>query len=360
MALKTTNNFLNLFFGAIFIVVFYLFVKLFWSYLGPFILALILATVFYNWYEWISRRLKGRESLSAAIMCLAVLLFVGIPTGIFIGLITNEAIGLISFARNNINEETIKIIINNQWIQEQLSYLSRLFNVDLSLMTISSHFGDIGKKVGLFIYSQGTRLTANLFTAGFNLALLFFIMFYFFRDGKKFLRRIMDISPLSDKQELNIVKTFSEVGSAVFFGNLVSAMLQGFIGGLGCAVFGIGKAALLGFAIAIFSLIPTVGTLVVYIPATIFLAVAGNIYVAGGYFIYNLIFSNLIDNIIKPKLIENKIKIHPLLVFFSIIGGVRVFGLLGILYGPLIVTIFLTVLHIYEEDFKDKKNGIIA
>ncbi len=347
------KNIVNYFFLALFLLALYLFIKLFSPFLIPFILAVILVAVFYPWFTGINTFLK-HKGIASLITCTIIVVIVILPLGILLGLLSNEALDLFVWARDKLNKNTIEeIYLNNESLVEYLASIEATFNVDLSPAKITSEIGAISKNIGLFLYAQAREVTSNLVRIIFQFILLIFILFYFFRDGNTILKKFLDISPLKASHEKHLIQTFREVGSAVFWGNLVSALLQGLAASLGFLIFGPrGSIVLIGLATAVVSLVPAVGPLLIFIPGGIYHLVNGNTGMALALIIYGVVISNVLDNIVKPKMIENKIKIHPLLVFFSILGGVQVFGILGILYGPLIVTLFLTLLNIYKSDFE--------
>ncbi len=321
----------------------------------PFVLATILVTVFSPWFHTINQWLRNKQTIAAIMTCAIVLALVLIPLGVLFGLLSKEAWQLFLWAKERIQTETVAdVLANNPWISEQIATIQNTLKLDLGPENIKEQLSSVAKNIGFSIYTQARAITANIFTVILNFVLLIFILFYLFRDGDDILARIMKISPLTESQERHIIIKFQQVGRAVFWGNLVSAFLQGVMAGLGFIFFGLGNAILAGLATAISSLIPAIGTLLIYVPAAFYFFLTQQTLLGIAFIIYGIVFSNLIDNIIKPKFIETKIKVHPLLVFFSILGGVQVFGLLGILYGPVIVTIFLSLLEIYESDFQEK------
>lgn len=340
------------FFGAIFLLTLFLFIKLTSPFLVPFVLAVILVTVFSSLHESMKKIFKTMPSCASLATCGVIVIFVALPVVIFLGLLSKEAFELFIWAKERVHTENIEqFLVENPRLSSQLKSIENTFNINLAPEQLKNQVGGLGAKIGLFLYNQAKAITTNVFSVIFNFLILFFILFYLFRDGDRFLKRIMEISPLLEKQERYIIQKFKEVGSAVFWGNMVSAIFQGAAAGLGVLIFGVGNSILLGLSVALTALIPAVGPLLIYVPAGLYLMATGDYPRGIGLILYGIIVSNVIDNIIKPKMIENKIKVHPMLIFLSLIGGVQVFGILGVLYGPLIVTLFLTMLEIYETDF---------
>jgi len=343
----------KIFFYSIFILSFVLFVQILWPFATPLILAIILATVFHPLYVCLERLLKKRRALASIFSCVVICIIVIIPLGIFLGLLGKEALELVNWTESNVELAQLEnYITGNTFINTKMELFNKAFNTELTVQKITEHLTSIAGKIGPYLYESSRLIGQNIFTLIFNFTLLFFILFYFFRDGKKIIRTLMDVSPLTDNHEHHLIKTFQRVSQGVVWGNVAGAALQGLVGGLAFLIFGLGNALLWGFAFAILSLIPAIGGMLIYVPATLYLYVTDGIIVALGFFLVNFIVSNLVDNILKPKLIESKMKAHPLLVFFSILGGVSVFGVLGLLYGPLIVIIFLTLLEMERTDFK--------
>lgn len=163
---------------------------------------------------------------------------------------------------------------------------------------------------------------------------------------------MMALSPLKDAQEKQLIDKFVSVSRATLMGNLVVAIIQGILTAVIFWIAGVPSAAFWGLVTTILSLIPMLGSAVVWLPAGIILLLIGNIW--QGIFVLltgGLVVSS-IDNILRPKLVEGQTSLHPLLVFLSTIGGILVFGITGFIIGPVIVVLFLTLLDIYKLDFK--------
>jgi predicted PurR-regulated permease PerM len=344
------------FFLTLFLISFLLFGALFWPFLTTFLLAILLTSVFDGSYTFIKERLRLDKNLSALLICLLIVAAVILPISILTVLIGQEAFSLFLWAKEHIDTKTIETFFkNNTWLISQMNTLESTLSIDLSPEALREHIGSVLRSIGFSLYSNITTLGSNLLNIVFNFFLLIFILFYFFRDGNRIMEQVRSVIPLSRRNEDTLIQKFREVGKAVFWGNFLSCAFQGAATGLGFLIFGMGNILLASLGAAFFSLIPVVGTLLIYVPAAIFLWATKGLVFGISFLIYGIITSNVIDNFIKPKLIESKIKVHPLLVFFSILGGVQIFGIFGILYGPMIITIFLSIVKLYEADFQPKK-----
>lgn len=348
------HRLIQIFFFVLFLAIGYLFVKMFLPYLTAIILATICAAVFYPLYKRLLRKLNGRASLAAGLMCALVVLLVVAPIGAFAGVLTREAIDFASTARDQISEDEIDTLLHGGGpISEGFVVVQDRFGITLDPEAVKTSILDAAKNIGLRVASSTGAIAGSVLGGLLQFLLMIFTLFYLFKDGRALAEYLVDLSPLPDKQERHIIRRFKDVGGAVLYGNLVSAGLQGLFGGIGFAIFGLPGAFLWGAVMGVLALIPLLGTLFVFIPATVILVLQGEWGLAIGFLIYNVIAANVLDNWLKPKLIERKLQAHPLLVFFSIIGGLSVFGAFGLLYGPIIMVIFLALLEIYKKDFRD-------
>ena len=214
---------------------------------------------------------------------------------------------------------------------------------------------DINEKISGFI-SFLTNNLANIFSATvsalFSFILLLLAIFYFLKDGEKWKKLLLKMSPLSDIDDDKIIDRLSKTINGVIRGTLFIAFVQGILMGIGLSLFGVPNAAIWGVVAAITSLIPSFGTAFVSIPAIIFLFATGHIIPAIGLIIWSTILVGTIDNFLTPYIIGNKINIPPFLILFSVLGGIALLGPVGVLIGPLTVSLFYTLTEIYQGEFK--------
>lgn len=177
-------------------------------------------------------------------------------------------------------------------------------------------------------------------------------MFYFLKDGAKWRKAIVVLSPLDDKEDEKIISRFSLSVNAVIKGYLFIAVVQGALMGFGLWFFNIPNPALWGVVAAAVSLIPTFGTALVSVPAMIFLFVTGDTSSAVGLLIWSTIVVGMVDNFLSPFIVGKKINIPPLLILFSVLGGISLLGPVGVLVGPLTISLLYTLISIYRNEFK--------
>ncbi len=307
------------------------------GFLAPVIFGTLIAALSYRLYGKISHVFRNRESLAAAATVTLAVLIVLIPATGILTVLTREAIGLISASREISFEESILSAFGD--VAEKLEFNLEAFLDSQLAPAIERVSFTISREIGGFL-SDAVGVLVNFFVMAIT-------AFYMLRDGKKLGEFLMKLSPLKTVDELTIYRTFRDTGLAVFYGQFAAAITQGFLGGLGFFVFGLSSPVLWGTLMAFLSLIPLLGPYVISFPAAIYLFLSGKTWVAVVFLAYNLIIVSTVDNLIRPEIVSARVKIHPLLVFLSILGGLKIFGLIGIIYGPLIVAIFLALLHVY-------------
>jgi predicted PurR-regulated permease PerM len=178
------------------------------------------------------------------------------------------------------------------------------------------------------------------------------IIFYLLMDGEKLVSFIVNLSPLPREQDEKLIQKFKDMAGAILIGNGLGGLIQGIAGGIVFSIFGLKSPFLWGVIMGLLAFVPIIGIGVVFIPAALYLMFTSRM--ASGIFfvVFYLVLSIGVDNLIKPKLVGKRVKMHTLLVFFSIIGGLKLFGILGIIYGPLVTTAFLTLTDIYYTNYQ--------
>lgn len=341
------------FFFISFLLSFILLLTLFFSYVSAIILALLIASVFYPVYFFIRRLFRGHENLASLFLSVIILLVLIIPVGWFITTLSNEAFDFYNRTRNAVSVSQIQEIFESDSIwARRFMKVGKVTGLEVTPDTVKKLATSTGKKVGLFLYDQISSMASNLFSLLVHFFLMMLTIFYLFRDGERLKDYITQLLPVPKEQMEKVVNKFQEMGRAVIVGNGLSGIVQGLIGGFGFFIFNLPSPFLWGTVLALMAFLPIIGASVVFLPATAILLIQGKIGIAIGYLIYNVCYSAMIEYLIKPRLIGKGMHMNSLLVFIGIIGGIKLFGILGIIYGPLIITIFLTLAEIYRLEYK--------
>ncbi len=327
--------------------------RLLWTYISSIILALFIASVFYPLYSFLKKRLKVKESLIALLMTILISIIFIIPVSGFIGSLSNEAFDFYRKSRESVSLKKFQDILEGKGrLGNRIKRLTTLFNIDIDEKSVERFATSIGKNIGLFISRQIRSIASNVFNLVIQFFIMILIIYYILRDGPNLKRYIMQIIPLPEDQQEMVIDKFREMARAVIVGNGISGIIQGVFGGIGFVIFGLGAPLLWGTLIGVLAFLPIIGAGMVYFPASIFIFIQGSTGKAIGFLIYNLIYSSITEYIIKPRIIGKEMKMNPVLIFIGVFGGIKLFGILGVIYGPLILTIFLTMVEIYRMEYK--------
>jgi len=327
--------------------IFYLFYQIIVPFFVPIAWASVLAILFNPFYERTLRRVK-RKWLASVLVCLfIVVLIIGPITYLFVALV-NEAADAVAKvnALSKSGELDNLLDFNIPWLESMKARLSEYY--DISKINLDEIIRDAINRVSGVMIRQTTWLITNGTRTVFYFGLMLFAMYYFFKDGQHLVNRIKRLMPLTPAQVNSAFAQLRDVIQATMYGGVLIALLQGVLGGLLFLFVGIPSPVFWGAIMAFLSIIPIVGAFIVYIPAGIILILGGS-YLKGILVVLvgSLVISQ-IDNVIRPLLISGKTSLHPLLLFFTIMGGIAVFGLLGVVVGPMIAAGFTILLRIFE------------
>ncbi|MBW1721725.1 MAG: AI-2E family transporter [Deltaproteobacteria bacterium] len=327
--------------------------RLFWTYLSAIVLALLIASAFYPIYWRLRRLLKYREQTASLLMTLFILIILVVPVGGFVGTLSNEAFDFYVRTRNSVSLKKIQdgLLGDSQWAR-RIRKVGELSGIQFTPETIQGFAASLGKNVGLFLSRQLSYIASNLMSFLIHFFLMILVIYYIFKDGNRLKTYISELVPFPAEQQELVVKKFREMGRAIIFGNGLSGIIQGVLGGFGFFLFSLGSPFLWGTLIGIMAFLPVIGASIIFIPAALILLAQGKAGTALAYLIYNVFYSSIMEYLIKPRLIGKGMQMNPLLVFIGILGGLKLFGILGIIYGPLIMTIFLTLAEIYKLEYK--------
>jgi len=323
---------------------------IFKPYIAVIILAAIFASMFYPIYKWILEKTKGKESISALLTVIIFILVILIPLTNFVALLVKESIETYPLIEHKITSGDAQNVLGQTIAQVEVWQRQYLPFIEADAFDLRQILIDLGNSFTRFVVDNASEILNRTTQFFINLFFLLITMYYLLKDGKKFVERIMYLTPLPNKYDKKLFQKFQEVSKSTIVSTFVAAIVQGILAGIGFLIVGV-PAFFLAVATGIASLIPMVGTALVVLPVIIILAIGGNWFGAIFLTIWAVVLIGLSDNLVRTKLIESKSNIHPLLVFFSIFGGLAAFGFLGFIFGPLILSICLTILHIYSLEF---------
>jgi predicted PurR-regulated permease PerM len=311
--------------------------------LQPFLfvfLAAFILTVFLNpLFGYLQQRLRLPKLISATLSIFVFILIVTIPFSFIITLLVNETRDVLTFIQTNagVRNELTQIIYDylNQW-----GISTQHFEFEANKYVVTT----LG-----FVSASLTSILSQTFGLFLNGLLTLLVTFYFLTQKETILRYIYSANPLRQTDTDHLSSRATEVISATIRGNLIVMAIQAVLGGVGFAIFGLSSPVLLGALYGLASLIPVVGITLVWLPASIYLMVAGNLISGIGIAAWCIISNLLMDNVISPKIVSGETRLHPLFILFGVLGGVQLFGLFGIILGPTIIALSFIALDMYRQ-----------
>lgn len=328
--------------SILFLIILAIFLALFLLLLKPYLTIIIasgaLAIVFAPLYNKFVKLFKQKKTLASLASVIIVMLIVLAPLFLIGFQVYQEASGLYGNLSGG-NFSQFNDLVNKA--EKVIQKLSPGFSLNINAQTIFSPILSFtaGHLRGLF--SGAAKILLDL-----SLGLI--ALFYFFKEGPSIKKYLFNISPLSDKNDNDVFIALKKTINASIKGGLLTAILQGFTFGIGFLIFSIPNAALWGTVAIITSLIPGIGLALIVVPAILYLIVVNKFLLALGFLVWALLLNVIFDNIIGPKL-KKGAGLHPLIILFSVLGGISLFGPMGILIGPMIASLLIVLLKIYPE-----------
>lgn len=330
------------------------------TFISPFgidlLIAGIMVTAVYPVHRWIFQKVPLR-SFSALISMLLVIVVILFPFTLFGFFVAEQAADAYTVVSDRVNEivqtteaggtsKLLEMIPFSDKVQSALTYLP-ISTADL-LQTARDAVGVVSS----FLLSKTTNILKHLSLFLVHLLVFLLSLFYFLREGDRLVHYIRSLIPLSKVYRQELFTKLSKLSYGIIYGIFGAAILQGFLVGFGFSMAGISNAAFWGAIAALFSPVPYIGTTVVWLPAVILMAINGHYITAVLLLAWCAFIVGTADNVIKPYIIGSSAHLHPLATLLVLLGGTFVFGLKGLLFGPLVLTMALAFLHIYKLEYK--------
>jgi len=211
--------------------------------------------------------------------------------------------------------------------------------------------GELVSKAGSLLFDTVSTVTYSAFNDLFLIFVFLYTMFFFLRDGRLILDKVLSYLPLTESDQLRLLDKFLSVTRATIKGSMVIGTLQGSLAGVALHLAGIESAIFWGAIMSLISVLPIIGSGLVWFPAGIYLAATGHYPQALGLLLFCTLVVGQIDNILRPILVGRDTQMHALLIFFGTLGGIGLFGIFGFIIGPIIAALFMTVWEMYAETF---------
>jgi predicted PurR-regulated permease PerM len=329
-----------------------LFTWMIWPFVSTIIMALILVGICRPVYLKLTEVCDGRTWLSSGLICLAILLGIFVPLVFLVSSLSVEVTDFYAYLRKELTMDNLNhYLAAHSATVDRITHLLDRLGISYSLADIQQHVIRLSKSAGLWAYTWTRTLAGQAMSFTLNFIIMLVFIYFMLIDGPRVKEYLMALSPLPRDQEEMLLKKFNDMTMAMIVGNGVAAILQGILGGIGLALFDIRSPVLWGTVMAIFAFIPFIGISVVFIPIGVYLLLAGETSRALTFLVSFQVLSMVSEYYLKPKLVGDRVKIHVLLIFISIFGGLTTFGLLGVLFGPLITIGFLSLVEIYHQNY---------
>lgn len=324
--------------------------------ISPFLKAItwaaILAVVVYPAYAWLLKLMRGRATPAALIVTILLTLFVVFPALRIAGFLSQEAVELVKTAQALRNGGEIEAWKEKPWVKELLGLWNtaadELAALDIDLKEAVLQGAQVSSG---FLASQVKDIAQNVIIFSVNILVALFSLFFFLRDGKEICYRIHSLLPMDKEHKEHLFQNIVDSIFAVIHGCLIVAMVQGLLAGLAYWILGVPFAVLLGIATAFTALLPIGGSTLISIPASLYLFLQGAQLKGVILLAWSLGVVGTIDNILKPLFIGSRLRLPVLFLFFSILGGLSLFGALGLILGPVLFALLAALLELYMKEY---------
>jgi predicted PurR-regulated permease PerM len=343
------------FFVALLLGTTFLFFYMIRAFLVPVLLAAVFCTLFYPFFLKLLALLRGRRGFAALLCCFVLLLGMILPLYGVADLVAREAVSFYGSAEEQVKEilaqgdaGPLGRLKQSHWIRDlRLDQIDWRSALQKGASTAGSVIATVINKT-----SRGTlQVIILVFTT-------LFTMFYFFRDGERLIQRIKYLVPMEERHEDAIIDRFAAVSRATIRGTVLIALVQGTLAGLTLWIFGVPSPFLWGVVAVITAMIPLVGVWIVLYPAAFIQMATGHLWQGVGILLVTVLVIVNVDNLLRPRLVGQEAGMHDLMVFFSTLGGIGLFGPVGIIVGPVVAALFLSILDIYSAEFKRELDGL--
>jgi len=348
---RASRSIILWFFLALFLASAFMLGWLLWPFVSVIVIGAVVTSIFKPVCSFINRKFSA--SFSSLVTCIFIFFILFIPTVFFVGILSKEAYGLYLMGKGAAISDQLQTLFDNSKVLERANLFLSPFGVDVSGDQLNKAISELGKTVGLFLYQQASSIASNALKFFVYFFFMLLVIYYLLIDGDRLVEFIVDLSPLPDEQDQKLIRKFKDMAGAVLVGNGFCGLIQGTMGGIVFLLFGIKSPFMWGVIMSLLAFLPIIGIGIIFIPTAAFLFLKGRIAAGIFFVVFYMLLSGGVEYLLKPKLVGQQVKMHTLLVFFSIIGGLKLFGILGIIYGPLVATAFLTLTDIYYSSYQE-------
>lgn len=321
-------------------------------YVNSIMMAFIISLLMFPIHEKVESKLSAYPNLASLLSCVILTFIIVIPLLFVFGAIVQQGSKFSQNVYQWVTHGGIQTVFNHPLVVKVLAITNQYLPFDeISPQQIAQKVGQFATSFGTNLVGISAKILGDATTFIMDFLLMLFVLFFLLRDHEKIIASLRHIIPLSRSQEDRLLQQIEQVSKSAVMGSFLTAIAQGVAGGIGMWLAGFPGlfwGTMMGFA----SFIPVVGTALVWIPATVYLFVTGDTGWALFLAIWSVALVGSIDNLLRPLLMQGSAGMNTLLIFFSLLGGIQLFGLIGLIYGPLIFAITIVFFNMYEEEFQ--------
>ena len=330
-------------------------------FLGTIVGALLLALIFHPLYARLERKTRLRNFSAFVILALIIVLF-SIPAWFVLNSVAQEANSAYLHSKSYLDKGLFSSEDCDHESKGIICQLTKETSDMISGSTVEFYLKESVKRIALLVTESAGRFIVSIPALIVDFFLMLFIVFFALREGKLFFVKLDSILPLSEGDRDRIFGNVRDVTYGVIYGSIIVAIIQGILGGLGFFLFGFSSPILWGLIMGVLAFIPLIGPMLIWFPASVLLILngltigSGSVMLQGfGLLIYGFLCISSIESIIKPMIIGNHVKTHPVIIIVGVLGGIKAFGILGLVVGPLILELLITFVNIVKEHWWAKR-----
>ncbi len=340
----------TLFLGGLLCVTLVLTLIIGYPFLRPLAYALILATVFHPLHAHL-RRKTNHNSGAALLSTLIIFLLIIVPAGFVLNVAAIQAVALAHGLAQKSAMQGGFVPFLASLVHKPLEFLGRF--VDVTSFNVEEQISEYMKTIGMKIFPTAAAWVGNIFALLANVVLALITCYFLLRDGDKLVRKTTEMLPISDSHSIRLLQTLKNTIIANVQGVFAVGAAQGIATGLALAIMGVSPATLLGILAAFCSIVPVVGTGLVWFPAAMYLIAAGHVWKGIALLGLGAGVISMLDNIIRPLIVSSRVQANGLVLMLSMLGGVQAFGFVGLFVGPVVVALLMAAWTMLREEVAD-------
>ncbi len=344
-------------FGLLALLLLYAAFRIIWPFMTAILLGAILVTLTFGVFKRVRARLKGSSTKAAILMLLGTTLLLVIPALILAILLVQQANVVVEKLQSGEAQEMVKRID----IDPVLSMIKHVApNFDPKTLSPDRLLLPALQKIPGWVARHGGAVIGGLAGMLLGFALVLLTMFFFYTEGEEIVSQLSVLSPLPKKYDREFGERFKDVIDATFRGQLFTGLAQGAMTGIGLAIADVPGSGFWGAVAALLSLIPMVGAAAIWVPAAVVLVISASMgtrpwWQAIFLIVWGLLPVSLIDNIVRPWAMKGKAQLPAIPLLFAVLGGLQAFGFVGLVIGPLVFSLLMSIIEIYKRTFSEKR-----